>query len=131
MPRSALCELCTSDSIYVFEQWNSSWWVTSFDVAKLDALYSGIFLTAQIATLIISRPPLGRLSDKKGRKLSITIGSLAICLLLFAVPFTTQFPMLLLLAVGYGFSFAMAISSTSPLISDLAPTGLLGSSMGF
>jgi MFS family permease len=105
--------------------------VTSFDVAKLDALYSGVFLTAQIATLIISRPLLGRPSDKKGCRLSITIGSLASCLLLFAVPFTTQFPMLLLLAVGYGFSFAMVISSTSPLISDLAPTGLLGSSMGF
>ncbi len=101
------------------------------DVAKLDAFYSGIFLTVQVATIIISRPLLGRFSDKRGRPLTIIVGSLFSCLLLFAVPLTTQFPMLLLLAVGYGLGFAMVISSTSPLLSELAPAGLLGSSMGF
>ena len=101
------------------------------DVAKLDALYSGIFLTLQVATLIVARPLLGRLSDKRGRILPILVGSLVSCLLLFGVPFTVQFPLLLLLAVGYGLGFAMVISSTSPLVSELAPTGLLGSSLGF
>ena len=52
-------------------------------------------------------------------------------LLLFAVPFTTEFSLLLLIAVGYGLGFAMVISSTSPLMSELAPAGLVGSSMGF
>ena len=101
------------------------------DVAKLDALFAGVFLTVQVATIIIARPVLGRLSDKKGRRTPIVAGSLISCLLLFAVPFTTQFPILLLIAVGYGLGFAMAISSTSPLMSELAPTGLVGSSMGF
>ena len=101
------------------------------DVAKLDTFYSGIFLTVQVATLIVARPPLGRFSDRKGRLLPIIVGSLISCLLLFAVPFTVQFPVLLLLAVGYGLGFAMVISSTSPLMSELAPVGLVGSSMGF
>jgi len=101
------------------------------DVAKLDTFYSGIFLTVQVATLIVARPLLGRLSDRKGRLLPILAGSIISCLLLFAVPFTTQFPLLLLLAVGYGLGFAMVISSTSPLMSELAPAGLVGSSMGF
>ncbi len=101
------------------------------DVARLNPFYSGIFLTAQVATIIVARPPLGRFSDKRGRRLTIIVGSLLSCLLLFAVPLTTQFPLLLLLAVGYGLGFAMVISSTSPLLSELAPTGLLGSSMGF
>ena len=101
------------------------------DVAKLDAFYSGIFLTVQVATLIIARPALGRLSDRRGRILPIIVGSLISCLLLFAVPFTTQFPLLLLLSIGYGLGFAMVISSTSPLTSELAPSGLMGSSIGF
>jgi MFS family permease len=101
------------------------------DVAKLDIFFSGIFLTVQIATLIVARPILGRLSDKKGRILPIISGSFISGALLFALPFTTQFPLLLLLAVGYGLGFAMAISSTSPLASELAPEGLVGSSLGF
>jgi len=101
------------------------------DVAKLDVLYSGIFLTIEAATIILSRPSLGRLSDKKGRRIPVIVGSLIVSLLLIAVPFTVQFPLLLLVAIGYGFGFAMVISSTSPLMSELAPPGFVGSSMGF
>jgi MFS transporter, DHA1 family, multidrug resistance protein len=101
------------------------------DVAKLDAFYSGIFLTTQVATLIISRPLLGRLSDKKGRRVQMIVGSIVSSLLLLAVPFTTQFPILLLLAIGNGVGFAAVISSTSPLMAELAPKGLVGASMGF
>jgi MFS family permease len=59
------------------------------------------------------------------------VGSLISCLLIVAVPFAVQFLVLLLLGVGYGLGFAMVISSTSPLMSELAPSGLVGSSMGF
>jgi MFS family permease len=51
--------------------------------------------------------------------------------LVAAIPFTTQFPLLLLLAVGYGASFATVLSSTSPTVADLVPTALVGASMGF
>jgi len=101
------------------------------DVAKLDAFFSGVFLTAEVAILIVTRPIFGRLSDRRGRRLPIVAGSLISGLLLFAIPFTTQFPLLLLLAVGYGLGFAMVISSTSPLMTELAPPGLVGSSLGF
>lgn len=101
------------------------------DVAKLDTFYSGIFLTVQIATLIVARPALGRLSDRRGRIRPIVVGSLISCPLLFVVPFTVQFSLLVLLAIGYGFGFSMVISSTSPLTSELAPAKLVGSSLGF
>ncbi len=101
------------------------------EVAKLDALLAGIFLSVVVATLIITRPFFGRLSDTKGRRLPIISGSIISCILSFAIPFTSQFPLLLLIAVGYGFGFAMVISSTSPLMSELAPQGLVGASMGF
>jgi MFS family permease len=101
------------------------------DVAKLSAFYSGVFLSVQVATLIVARPPLGRLSDKKGRLRPIIVGSLVSGLMLLAIPFTAHFPLLLLLAVGNGLGFAAVISSTSPLMTELAPPGLVGSSMGF
>jgi MFS family permease len=103
----------------------------ALEVAKLDALYAGLILTVEVATIILSRPALGRLSDSRGRRIPIVLGSLISSLLLFALPFTMQLPMLLLLAVGYGLGFATVISSTSPLMSELVPAGLAGSSMGF
>ena len=103
----------------------------TIDVAKLDVFYAGVFLSFEVAAVIIARPMLGRISDKKGRRTPIIFGSITSCLLLLAVPFTTQFPLLLLIAIGYGIGFAMVISSTSPLMSELAPLGLVGASMGF
>lgn len=101
------------------------------EIAKLDALFAGIFLSVEVATLIVARPILGRLSDIRGRRRPIILGSAVGCLLSLAIPFTTQFPLLLFISVGYGFGFAMVISSTSPLMSELAPQGLVGTSMGF
>jgi MFS family permease len=103
----------------------------ALEVAGLDAFYAGLFLTAQVATVILTRPVLGRLSDRKGRRIPIVLGSILGAALLFAIPFTTQLWLLLLIAVGYGVGFAAVISSTSPLMSELAPAGLVGSSMGF
>jgi MFS family permease len=103
----------------------------ALEVAHLDAFYAGLFLTVQVATLILARPVLGRLSDRKGRRVPIVLGSLIGATLVVAIPFTTQFSLLLLIAVGYGLGFAAVISSTSPLMSELAPEGLVGSSMGF
>jgi MFS family permease len=99
--------------------------------AKLDSFYAGLILTAEIAILIATRPILGRLSDRKGREAPIILGSILGGVLLFIVPFTTEFPILLLLIVGYGLGFAAVISSTSPLMTELAPPTLVGSSMGF
>lgn len=99
--------------------------------AKLDAFYAGAFLSVQVATVIVARPLLGRISDKKGRRTPIILGSVVSALLMLVVPFTTEFPLLLLISVAYGLGFAMVISSTSPLMSELAPLSLVGASMGF
>ena len=91
----------------------------------------GIIAGSQIVALVIARPIIGRLSDKMGRTKPIITGIIASCFLILAFPFTTQFPLLLLLAVGYGISFATVLSSTSPLVCDLVPASLVGASMGF
>ncbi len=101
------------------------------DVAGLDLFSIGIITGSQIAALVIARPLVGRISDKIGRTKPILTGIIASCLLVLAIPFTTQFPLLLLLAIGYGVSFAAVLSSTSPLVCDLVPASLVGASMGF
>lgn len=101
------------------------------EVAKLDAFSTGIIMGVQIVALIVARPPLGRLSDKIGRKPPIIAGSIVSALMLFLIPFAAQFYLLLLLSIGYGLGFACVISSTAPLISEITPPNLVGTSMGF
>jgi MFS family permease len=101
------------------------------DVVGLDLLSIGIITGSQIVALIIARPLIGRASDKIGRTKPILAGITASCLIVAAIPFTASFPVMLVLIIVYGVSFAAVLSSTSPLISELAPAGLVGASMGF
>lgn len=101
------------------------------DVAGLDFLSIGIITGSQIVALIIARPLIGKISDRIGRTKPIIAGILASCLLVAAMPFTTSFPVMLTIIIAYGVAFATVMSSTSPLISELVPAGLVGTSMGF
>jgi MFS family permease len=101
------------------------------DVVGLDLLLTGAITGSEIIALVVARPLIGRVSDKIGRTKPIMVGILASCLIVGAIPFVTEFWPLLLLAVGYGVSFATVLSSTSPLVCDLVPATLVGASMGF
>jgi len=101
------------------------------DVVGLNLLLVGAITGSQIVALVVARPLMGRLSDRIGRTKPILVGIVASCVFVGAVPFAFDFWVLLLLAVGYGVSFAIVLSSTSPLVSDLVPASLVGASMGF
>lgn len=101
------------------------------DVVKLNLFSVGIITGSEIVALVVARPFMGRISDRAGRIKPIIAGSLAGCLIVAAIPFTTQFPLLLLLAIAYGVSFATVLSSTSPMVADIVPATLVGASMGF
>jgi MFS family permease len=100
-------------------------------VAGLNALAVSVVMGMQIVSLIVSRPIMGRFSDRSSRRTPIVLGCIISGLLLFAIPFTTQFALLLAISIGYGLGFAMVISSTSPLMCELTPKNLVGTSMGF
>ena len=100
-------------------------------VAGFNALAVSVVMGMQIVSLILSRPIMGRFSDKSSRSIPIVLGCVISGVLLFFVPFTTQFPMLLGISIGYGLGFAMVISSTAPLMCDLTPQSSVGTSMGF
>ncbi|MCL2134949.1 MAG: MFS transporter [Candidatus Bathyarchaeota archaeon] len=101
------------------------------DVADFNALEVSVVIGVQVVSMIVFRIVFGRFSDKHGRRLPIVLGCLISGILLLFVPFTTQFVLLFVTSLGYGLSFALVVSSTSPLICELAPSNLIGTSMGF
>jgi MFS family permease len=100
-------------------------------IAVLNALQIGIVMTAQLVSLIVSRPLMGRFSDKTSRRIPIIIGCFISAALLFVIPFTTSFTILIIISIGYGLGFAMAISSTAPIMCEATADTPVGTSMGF
>jgi MFS family permease len=94
-------------------------------------LIPGFVATCIIGVAIFVRPYMGRVSDKVGRRIPIVMGYIISAIPLLVIPFVTDFPVLILLAIVYGFGFATVTASTSALISELVPKELIGTSMGF
>ena len=101
------------------------------EVAHLDEFSTGIIITSTIGVAIFTRPYMGRVSDKIGRRLPIIVGCIVSSFPLLAIPFVTDPWVLLLLVLVYGFGFATVTASTPALISELVPKDLVGTSMGF
>jgi MFS family permease len=101
------------------------------EVAHLNELLTGIIITSIIGVAIFARPYMGRMSDKIGRRIPITLGCIISGIPLLAISFVTNFWILLLLVIIYGFGFTTVTASTPALISELTPKELVGTSMGF
>ena len=100
-------------------------------VAGFNSFEIGIVMAVQIVSLIVSRPVMGRFSDRTSRRIPVVIGCILSGALLFIIPFTTQYWVFILISIGYGLGFAMVISSTSPIMVEVNPASLVGTSMGF
>jgi len=101
------------------------------EALRFDPLPVGAIMGSQIVAVILTKPYMGRISDKIGRQMPIVVGSIVCSLPLLAIPFTTHFSILLLLSIMYGVGFATVTASTPALVSELVPTSLVGSAMGF
>lgn len=101
------------------------------EVVKLDIVLTGIITGSLVVMPIIAKPYMGRISDRVGRRIPIATGCIVSGLALLGVPFVSGFPVLLVLAIVYGFGFASVTASTPALISELVPETLIGTSMGF
>ena len=101
------------------------------EVVKLDLFSVGIITGSEIVALVVARPLIGRISDRIGRTKPIVVGIVASCFLVAAIPFTTQFPVLLLLAVAYGVSFAQFSLQLRHVFVTWCQPHFVGASMGF
>ena len=101
-----------------------------------DNLHFDYFSTAAvigslIVLAIFVRSYMGRLSDRIGRRPPMIVGLIICAAPLLAVPFFSDLPTLLLLALIYGFGFATATASIPALVTELSPKELIGASTGF
>ncbi len=90
----------------------------------------GLLFGVQGVTSLLSKPVMGRASDKLGRRPLILAG-LFICAGTFVLmPWTGNFFLLLLLAAGFGFGEAVVTSSTTALVADLSELKTMGAAIG-
>ncbi|MEW5745202.1 MAG: MFS transporter [Nitrospirota bacterium] len=98
--------------------------------AGLSAYEVGLFLSAQVITLALTKPAMGRFSDKHGRKPQIVTGALIGSLCIGSLSLLRSFVPLLLLSVLFGLSLSIVTSATSAFIADLSRRETHGSAMG-
>lgn len=96
-----------------------------------NTLEIGIIMGVQVASILLSKPFMGALSDKKGREPSIVAGLLAGSAAIAAIPFVSNFYLLCILSLLFGLTVATVTSSTSALVSELGGATAYGSSLGF
>jgi len=89
------------------------------EVAGLTPIQAGTLWGIQLAVPILSKPLFGRLSDRWGRFGQIVVGFLVGAAGLWAVAFTTSFPLLILACAGYGLGVAVTTSATAAHVTDL------------
>ncbi|HCC68963.1 MAG TPA: MFS transporter [Nitrospiraceae bacterium] len=96
----------------------------------LSAYEIGIFLSAQVITLALTKPMMGRFSDRHGRKPQIFAGAIigAVCIGSFSL-FRSFIP-LLALSILFGLSLSIVTSATAAFIADLSGPETRGSAMG-
>ena len=100
-------------------------------VANMEGILQSIILFSLIFTVMFSKPLVGKLSDRAGRRKPIILGCVVSAVPLVAVPFFTQFPVLLVLSMIYGLGFSTVTSVTPALVSELVPIEVVGGAMGF
>ncbi len=90
---------------------------------------SGLLFGIQGFTSFVSKPVMGRVSDRVGRRPLIAMGLLVCGCAIMAIPHTTHLGWLLLCAASFGFGEAVITSSSTALIADLG-NGVIGAGMG-
>ncbi len=91
----------------------------------------GVISGVQLVSVVLTKPFMGRLSDKMGRRPVIVVGLLVGGLPLLLSPFASGFAALALVSIAYGLGFSVVTSSTAAYVADLTSKEIYGSAMGF
>ena len=90
----------------------------------------GLLFTIQLVGTTLTKPVMGKMSDKYGRKQMISFGLILGAISLAMIPFFKSFWTLIPAAVMFGISLATVTASTAAFVSDLAKAGSYGSALG-
>jgi DHA1 family multidrug resistance protein-like MFS transporter len=90
----------------------------------------GLLFSVQAVTSFLSKPIMGRVSDRVGRQPLIVIGLLICAATFISMPHVGSFAVLLVLSSGFGFGEAVVSSSSAALVADSSEFKRLGAGMG-
>lgn len=90
----------------------------------------GAVLSAQIISVALSKPVMGRVSDRYGRVNQIIAGLVLCAISVGLIHYAYTLILGLIISVLFGLCIAVVTSATSALIADLSRKGQVSSSMG-
>ena len=96
----------------------------------LNAGQVGLLFSVQAVTSFLSKPVMGRVSDRVGRQPLILAGLLICAATFISMPHVGSFALLLVLSSGFGFGEAVVSSSAAALVADSSEFKRLGAGMG-
>ncbi|MBI4849599.1 MAG: MFS transporter [Nitrospirae bacterium] len=99
-------------------------------VAGLNEFQAGLLWGIQVLATILSKPIMGKASDKYGRKPLITAGMILCALSFGAIPMLHNFYLLMITAIVFGFGEAFVTSSSAALVADICKEKHFGTAMG-
>jgi MFS transporter, DHA1 family, multidrug resistance protein len=99
-------------------------------IAGLNEFQAGVLWGVQVVTTIVSKPVMGKTSDKYGRTALIATG-LLICAVSFGtIPLLKNFWLMAIIAAFFGLGEAVVTSSCAALVADLCEEQHFGTAMG-
>jgi len=90
----------------------------------------GLLFTTQIVVATLTKPVMGRLSDRWGRKLALILGLAVGGLSISLMPWVVSWPLIGALMALFGLGLATVTAATAALVSDLSRAAAYGTSLG-
>ena len=100
------------------------------DAIGIEQQQIGIIIGAFAIGLLATRPLVGKLVDKKGRKLVLLIGTAVVAIAPIGYLLFTSIPLLVVVRAFHGISIAAFTTAYSALVVDLAPPKQRGEIIG-
>lgn len=104
--------------------------VYAVKVAGLNEFQAGLLWGIQVLVTILSKPVMGKTSDRYGRKSLITAGMILCAVSFASIPMIRDFYLLMLAAIVFGFGEAFVTSSSAALVADVCKEKHFGTAMG-
>ncbi|MBI4844749.1 MAG: MFS transporter [Nitrospirae bacterium] len=99
-------------------------------VAGLNEFQAGLLWGIQVLVTILSKPIMGKTSDRYGRKPLIAAGMILCAVSFGSIPLLKDFYLLMLTAIIFGFGEAFVTSSSAALVADICKEKHFGTAMG-
>lgn len=96
----------------------------------LNEFQAGLLWGIQVTTTILSKPIMGKTSDRYGRKPLIIVGMILCAISFGAIPVFKDFYSLMAAAIIFGLGESFVTSSSAALIADICKEMHLGAAMG-